>query len=159
MRYARSQANRARRLCYRGGTVILNNCPICSVLRGGDGFGARGEGFVNPSQQTPHPAAPFRPGYDALALAASLLVSYAQARGETVNVSGSGGLMQRAERLVLSCLACLLDAPLTAYFGWPQNSVLLAVLWIVAVGAFGTAIHRTIWIARKLREGQRSTSS
>jgi hypothetical protein len=82
-------------------------------------------------------------------------VSYAQARGETVEVSGSGGLMQRAERLVVSCLACLLDAPLAAYFGWPKGSVLLAVLWLVTVGAFGTAVHRTVWIARRLKERER----
>src|SRR5574340_194043 len=46
----------------------------------------------------------------AAALGGSLLVSYAQARGESVRVSGSGGLMQRAERLVLTSLACLFDA-------------------------------------------------
>ena len=46
-------------------------------------------------------------------LGGSLLVSYAQARGETVGVSGSGGLMQRAERLVLSILACLFDPVLS----------------------------------------------
>jgi CDP-diacylglycerol--glycerol-3-phosphate 3-phosphatidyltransferase len=86
------------------------------------------------------------------ALAASLLVSYAQARGETVGVSGSGGLMQRAERLVLTCLACLFDAPLSAWLGWPPRSVLLAMLGLVAAGAFATAVHRTIWIARRLKE-------
>ncbi len=47
-------------------------------------------GFVAYYRQ--HPAGAF---VAAAALAASLLVSYAQARGETVNVSGSGGLMQR----------------------------------------------------------------
>ncbi len=86
------------------------------------------------------------------ALAASLLVSYAQARGETVNVSGSGGLMQRAERMVLTCLACLFDGPLTRALGWPGESLVLGMLWIVAVGAFGTAVHRTVWIARRLQE-------
>lgn len=86
------------------------------------------------------------------ALAASLLVSYAQARGETVGVSGSGGLMQRAERLVLTCLACLFDAPLSSWLGWPPRSVLLAMLGLVAAGAFLTAVHRTVWIARRLKE-------
>jgi CDP-diacylglycerol---glycerol-3-phosphate 3-phosphatidyltransferase len=89
----------------------------------------------------------------AAALAASLLVSYAQARGETVNVSGSGGLMQRAERLVLTAAGCLLDPPLTTALGRPEGTVLLWILSLIAAGAFFTAIHRTIWIARRLRRG------
>jgi CDP-diacylglycerol---glycerol-3-phosphate 3-phosphatidyltransferase len=89
----------------------------------------------------------------AAALAASLLVSYAQARGETVNVSGSGGLMQRAERLVLTAAGCLLDPVLSAALGRPEGTVLLWVLCLIAAGAFFTAIHRTIWIARRLRRG------
>ena len=86
------------------------------------------------------------------ALAASLLVSYAQARGETVSVSGSGGLMQRAERMVLTCLACLLDPPLTRSLGFAPGSLVVAMLWLVTVGAFATAVHRTVWIARRLKE-------
>jgi CDP-diacylglycerol--glycerol-3-phosphate 3-phosphatidyltransferase len=89
----------------------------------------------------------------AAALAGSLLVSYAQARGETVNVSGSGGLMQRAERLVLTTLGCLLDPTLSAAFGRPEGTVLLWILALIAAGAFLTAIHRTVWIARRLRGG------
>jgi CDP-diacylglycerol--glycerol-3-phosphate 3-phosphatidyltransferase len=89
----------------------------------------------------------------AAALAGSLLVSYAQARGETVNVSGSGGLMQRAERLVLTALGCLLDPATSAALGRPEGTVLLWILSLIAAGAFFTAIHRTIWIARRLRRG------
>jgi phosphatidylglycerophosphate synthase len=83
-------------------------------------------------------------------LGGSLLVSYAQARGETVGVSGSGGLMQRAERLVLQILACLLDPTLTRAMGWQEGTLLLWVLGVMALGAMGTAIYRTVWIARKL---------
>jgi CDP-diacylglycerol--glycerol-3-phosphate 3-phosphatidyltransferase len=83
-------------------------------------------------------------------LGGSLLVSYAQARGETVGVSGSGGLMQRAERLVLQILACLLDPTVTRALGWEEGTLLLWVLAVMAVGAMGTAIYRTVWIARKL---------
>jgi CDP-diacylglycerol--glycerol-3-phosphate 3-phosphatidyltransferase len=86
----------------------------------------------------------------AAALAASLLVSYAQARGETVSVSGSGGLMQRAERLALTALACLFDPTLGRWFGWPAGTVLFWVLVVIAAGAFATAVHRTLWIARRL---------
>jgi phosphatidylglycerophosphate synthase len=91
----------------------------------------------------------------AAALAASLLVSYAQARGETVDVSGSGGLLQRAERLVLTFLACLLDEPLARGLGWPPGTVVQGALGIVAVGAFATAVHRTVFIARRLKERER----
>ena len=87
----------------------------------------------------------------AAALAASLLVSYAQARGETVHVSGSGGLMQRGERLVLTALACLLDPTLCAALARPEGTVLLWILGAIAVGAFLTAVYRTAWIARRLR--------
>ena len=94
---------------------------------------------------------PYGSAIAAAALAGSLLVSYAQARGETVGVSGSGGLMQRAERLVLTCLACLLDPSLSAALGRPEGTVVVWVLGLVAVVAFGTAIYRTLWIALRLR--------
>jgi phosphatidylglycerophosphate synthase len=87
----------------------------------------------------------------AAGLAASLLVSYAQARGETVGVSGSGGLMQRAERLVLTALGSLLDPAMSRALGRPEGTILLWVLGAVAVGAFATAIYRTAWIAGRLR--------
>jgi phosphatidylglycerophosphate synthase len=91
----------------------------------------------------------------ATALAGSLLVSYAQARGESVGVSGSGGLMQRAERLVLTCLACLLDPAVSAGLGRPEGTLLMWVLGLVAGGSFGTAVYRTLWIAWTLRRRER----
>ena len=96
-------------------------------------------------------ARPWGPLVVAAGLGGSLLVSYAQARGETVNVSGSGGLMQRAERLVLTILGCLLDPVLSRAIGRPEGTVLFWVLALVAAGALGTAVHRTIYIARRLR--------
>jgi CDP-diacylglycerol--glycerol-3-phosphate 3-phosphatidyltransferase len=86
----------------------------------------------------------------AAGLGGSLLVSYAQARGETVGVTGSGGLMQRAERLVLTILGCLLDPIVTKAMGWPEGTLLLWVLGLIALGSMGTAIYRTVWIARRL---------
>jgi CDP-diacylglycerol--glycerol-3-phosphate 3-phosphatidyltransferase len=94
---------------------------------------------------------PWGPLVVAAGLGGSLLVSYAQARGETVGVSGSGGLMQRAERLVLTLLGCLLDPALSLVLGRPEGTVLFWVLVAVAAGAFGTAVHRTAFIARRLR--------
>jgi len=87
----------------------------------------------------------------AAGLGGSLLVSYAQARGETVGVSGSGGLMQRAERLVLQILACLLDPTITRAMAWDEGTLLLGVLALIALGSLGTAIYRTAWIAKQLK--------
>jgi CDP-diacylglycerol--glycerol-3-phosphate 3-phosphatidyltransferase len=85
------------------------------------------------------------------AICGSLLVSYAQARGETVGVNRTGGLMQRAERLVLTSLVCLLDRPLTTAAGLPRGTAVLWVLGLIAVTTFGTAVYRSIAIARQLR--------
>jgi len=94
---------------------------------------------------------PYGPLVVAAGLGFSLLVSYAQARGETVSVSGSGGLMQRAERLTLQILGCLFDPVLSRALGKPEGTVLFWLLVLTAVGAFATAVHRTAWIARRLR--------
>jgi hypothetical protein len=59
--------------------------------------------------------------------------------------------MQRAERLVLTCLVCLLDQPITKALGWPSGTACLWVLGLIAVTTFGTAIYRTLAIARQLR--------
>jgi phosphatidylglycerophosphate synthase len=92
----------------------------------------------------------FGPLVVAAGLGFSLLVSYAQARGETVAVTGSGGLMQRAERLTLQILGCLFDPVLSRALGRPEGTVLFWILVVTAAGAFATAVHRTVWIARKL---------
>jgi len=94
---------------------------------------------------------PWGPLVVAAGLGFSLLVSYAQARGETVGVSGSGGLMQRAERLTLQILGCLFDPVLSRALDKPEGTVLFWILVVTAVGAFATAVHRTVWIARRLK--------
>ena len=88
----------------------------------------------------------------ALALGASLMVSYARAKGAVVGVDCRGGVMQRAERLVLLALAALLDAPLTTTFAWRPGTVLLAAVSLIGIGALGTAAYRTWYVARTLRE-------
>jgi CDP-diacylglycerol--glycerol-3-phosphate 3-phosphatidyltransferase len=87
----------------------------------------------------------------AAAITGSLLVSYARARGESVGVLCKEGLMQRAERLVLIFLACLLDRPLDAWRGWPQGTLVLWTMALIAAGTFVTSAHRTVWIARALK--------
>ena len=63
--------------------------------------------------------------------------------------------MQRAERLVLTCLACLFDPAVSRRSARPEGAVLVWVLAVVTAATFGTAAHRTLWIARRLRERER----
>lgn len=85
-------------------------------------------------------------------LGGSLLVSYARARGESVGVVCKVGIMQRAERLLLLGFGGILDPAVAAWFGRPTGFLLVPVLGLVAVGTVGTAIYRTVWIARALPE-------
>ena len=91
----------------------------------------------------------------AAAITGSLLVSYTRARGESVGVLCKEGLMQRAERLVLTFLVCLLDGPVTDGLGRPRGTAVLWILGLIAVGTFATAIQRTFWISARLREKAR----
>lgn len=88
----------------------------------------------------------------AAALAGSLLVSYARARGESVGVLCKEGLMQRGERLVLLILVCWSDGAITGALGRPRGSAALLVLGLIAAGTLLTAAHRTLWIAVRLHE-------
>lgn len=87
----------------------------------------------------------------AAALAGSLIVSYARARGEVLGVHCSGGLMQRAERLVLTAFVCLVGPTVSGVFGFPGNALVMGMLWLMAVTTLLTAVWRTIWIAARLR--------
>ena len=85
------------------------------------------------------------------ALGGSLLVSYARARGESVGVVCKVGVMQRAERLLLIGFGGILDPAVTLWATWPDGSLLLGLLTLVAVGTIGTAVYRTVWIAARLK--------
>lgn len=84
------------------------------------------------------------------ALGGSLLVSYARARGESVGIVCKVGVMQRAERLLLVGFGGILDPAVTAAAGWTPGALLVALISLVAVGTLGTAVYRTVWIARRL---------
>lgn len=84
------------------------------------------------------------------ALGGSLLVSYARARGESLGVVAKVGVMQRAERLLLVGFGGIFDPAVTAWQGWRPGTLLLWLLGLVAIGTVGTAIYRTVWIARRL---------
>ncbi len=84
------------------------------------------------------------------ALGGSLLVSYARARGESLGVVANVGVMQRAERLLLVGFGGVFDPAVTAWQGWDSGTLLLWLLGLVAVGTVGTAVYRTMWIAKRL---------
>lgn len=86
----------------------------------------------------------------ASALGGSLLVSYARARGESVDVLCTKGVLQRAERLLLVGFGGILDPTVAAWAGWTPGTLLLGVTAILAAGTVGTAVYRTVWIARRL---------
>ena len=86
----------------------------------------------------------------AVALGGSLLVSYARARGESLGVVANVGVMQRAERLLAVGFGGILDAAVCAQLGWAPGTFLLGLIGLVALGATGTAVYRTIWIAQRL---------
>ena len=88
-----------------------------------------------------------------LALGGSVLVSYARSVGESLGVECTGGLMQRGERLTLLSLASLSDRALSARLGLSHGGVLLAVAYFIGLAGLLTAVHRTLWIARRLRAG------
>ena len=79
-----------------------------------------------------------------------MLVSYARARGEALNVNCRGGVMQRAERLVLLGLSGILDAPITRALDVAPGTAVLWTVAAIAVGALGTAMYRTLVISREL---------
>jgi CDP-diacylglycerol--glycerol-3-phosphate 3-phosphatidyltransferase len=84
------------------------------------------------------------------ALAGALLVSYARAKGQGVGVTFRGGIMQRAERLVLLAMASLLDGAAAAALGTPTGVIVLGAVAIIALGSLGTAVYRTAQIAKAL---------
>jgi hypothetical protein len=61
--------------------------------------------------------------------------------------------MQRGERLVLTCIVCLVDPALTTWLGLPAGTLALWMLGLIALTTFATAAYRTIWIASRLRSG------
>lgn len=86
-----------------------------------------------------------------LALGGSVLVSYARAVGESLGVECTGGVMQRGERLALLTLASLADRPVSGALGLAPGALLLGVAYFIGAAGFATAVHRTVWIARRLR--------
>jgi CDP-diacylglycerol--glycerol-3-phosphate 3-phosphatidyltransferase len=86
-----------------------------------------------------------------LALGASMLVSYTRSKGDALGVACRGGVMQRAERLVLLAVASVADGPATEAMHWRPGTVLAGATALIAAGALATSVYRTAYIARALR--------
>jgi CDP-diacylglycerol--glycerol-3-phosphate 3-phosphatidyltransferase len=95
----------------------------------------------------------YGPFLSAAAMAGSLVVSYARARGEVLGVLCTGGLMQRGERLVLTVFVCFVEPLLVFYRGWTRGTLVNWMLGFLAVTTAVTAVHRTFWISARLRPG------
>jgi CDP-diacylglycerol--glycerol-3-phosphate 3-phosphatidyltransferase len=70
-------------------------------------------------------------------LAASLLISYQRAKAESLGFEAKGGIMERAERVILLGFGLLFD------------SLLVPVLWIMLVLTLVTAVQRFIKVWRQ----------
>ncbi|MEV6952116.1 phosphatidylinositol phosphate synthase [Streptomyces sp. NPDC051183] len=93
-------------------------------------------------------------------LASGQVVSYTKARGESIGLPVAvNGLIERAERLVISLVAAGLSGLET--FGVPSwIGVLLPIaLWIVAAGSLVTLIQRVVTVRREAAEADAATAS
>ena len=97
-----------------------------------------------------------------VALVMTFTISYARSRGETLGVTGTAGLMQRADRIVILSVA-FAAAP---FFGHraegfrphPFYMVTAVALWLLAVLNTVTAIARISWIMRRLGGAERGAN-
>lgn len=67
----------------------------------------------------------------------SSLISYERAKAESLGLYAKGGLMERAERIVVLCLALLFD------------SLLVPIMWIMLVLTVITAVQRFVQVWRQ----------
>jgi CDP-diacylglycerol--glycerol-3-phosphate 3-phosphatidyltransferase len=70
-------------------------------------------------------------------LGASLLISYERAKAESLGFNAKGGLMERAERIVVLCI------------GLAFNVVLVPVLWVMLGLTLFTAVQRFVKVWRQ----------
>ena len=80
---------------------------------------------------------------------ASVMVSYATARSESLGVKANVGFLQRPERIVLLIIGALSTH-------WSSDSIWVnrmpQVLWVLAVGSIWTFLHRMYFIWREFRK-------
>jgi phosphatidylglycerophosphate synthase len=92
------------------------------------------------------------------AIGGSMMVSYTRARGEGLGVQVSGGIMQRAERVVLVALGTLVAAwfaaspdAIGAVTAPPMDSILGVTLALCGAASCATAVNRFLIAYRALR--------
>ncbi|MEC4015588.1 phosphatidylinositol phosphate synthase [Streptomyces sp. H27-D2] len=92
-------------------------------------------------------------------LASGQVVSYTKARGESIGLPVNvNGLIERAERLVISLVACGFAG--LHKFGVPHIDVLLPIaLWVVAVGSLVTLGQRVVTVRREAAEADAATQA
>ncbi|MFJ5549075.1 phosphatidylinositol phosphate synthase [Streptomyces sp. NPDC093225] len=93
-------------------------------------------------------------------LASGQVVSYTKARGESIGLPVAvNGLVERAERLVVSLTAAGLSGLQT--FGAPSwlGVVLPVALWAVAVGSLVTLIQRVVTVRREAAEADAAAAA
>ncbi len=93
-------------------------------------------------------------------LASGQVVSYTKARGESIGLPVAvNGLIERAERLVISLVAAGLSG--LQIFGAPSwIGVLLPIaLWIVAAGSLVTLIQRVVTVRREAAEADAAAAA
>jgi CDP-diacylglycerol--glycerol-3-phosphate 3-phosphatidyltransferase len=79
-------------------------------------------------------------------LATSNLISYERAKAESLGYSAKGGLMERAERIIVLCVA----------LAW--STLLVPVLWVMLLLTLVTAAQRFVTVWRQAGSGRRSPS-
>ncbi|HEX4980257.1 MAG TPA: CDP-alcohol phosphatidyltransferase family protein [Ilumatobacteraceae bacterium] len=70
-------------------------------------------------------------------MAVSSLISYQRAKAESLGLEAKGGLMERAERIVLICLGLLFDV------------LLIPILWVMLALTCVTAVQRFVKVWRQ----------
>jgi hypothetical protein len=55
--------------------------------------------------------------------------------------------------MILLSLGTILDPAISDAAGHPTGWLTVWILWVIAIGTLGTAAFRTVWIARRLGEG------
>ena len=86
------------------------------------------------------------------AIGSSMMVSYTRARAEGLGIELSGGMMQRAERILLVSLGSLIAAwcAVDADTAWLTGPILGGTMVVCAVASTATAINRWIVAFREL---------
>ncbi|CAN5758819.1 archaetidylinositol phosphate synthase [soil metagenome] len=72
-----------------------------------------------------------------LSVGGAMLVPYLKAKAESVGLDGSGGVMGRAERVILFALGLIV--------GWVEP-----MLWVMVVTVWATAVHRFVSTYRRI---------